>query len=364
MSFLARFWAELVSIVLESAPYLLLGFVAAGLLKAWVPARAVVSRLGKNDFKSVFLASLYGIPIPLCSCSVLPTATALRRAGASRGATTSFLIATPETGVDSIGVTYALLDPLMTVLRPIVAFVTAVTTGVCVNLFASSEGAEPDESVPAQDCAGDHSHDDESFDAGEPHPFSVRVKHAIRYAFGPLLDDLTPWLLLGFLISGLIGAAVPEDFFGEVLPQGFLAMLLMAVVGAPLYVCATASTPIAASLIAKGLDPGAALVFLLVGPATNASTVIVVKQLLGKRVLWVYLFALVVVALLAGLATSALYRKADLDLAAVVSASLEAHDGWLSQGSAVLLVLAMLVSAARLRLDRRFLRGLAHLLRM
>jgi uncharacterized membrane protein YraQ (UPF0718 family) len=393
---------EVADLTCETAPFLLVGFLLAGLVVAWVPAAAIYRRLGGDDLRSVVRAALYGVPLPLCSCSVIPAATSLKRAGASKGSTASFLISTPEVGVDSIAVTWALLDPLMTVARPVVAFATAVLTGSGVSLLvrrgwdsaATGElGAVADphchaghgeagEAGHAGDRAGDGGDADHAGDPGQTHPASragdpchaggegaatcgaegggaraggtvARLRTAVRYAFGPLLDDLAPWLLLGFLISALIAVLVPDDLFTSTVPAGLPAMLLMIAVATPLYICATASTPVAAALIAKGLDPGAALVFLLVGPATNATTLVVVARLLGAKALAVYLAGITGVAIAAGLLVNEVYALFRLDLAAVVAERAAEEPGWLSAVAGVVVALLLVRSTVRRLVPRR-----------
>lgn len=323
---LARFGSETAVLFAQSTPYLFVGFYLAGLLKVLVPESLIYRQLGGDRLKSVFLAALYGTPIPLCSCSVIPTAVALKRAGASKGATASFLISTPETGVDSISMTWALLDPILTVVRPLAAFVTAVATGGLVNVFVRNKWDGPEPAAPADDeascCGHDHDHGAAGATEAEPERQPSKPKAAWRYAFGPLLDDLTPWFVLGFLISGLIATVTPANLFTEIVPRGWPAILLMMVIGTPMYICATASTPVAAALIAKGLEPGAALVFLLVGPATNITTLLIVAQLLGRRVLMLYLIGIVGLALAFGLGINALYGALGTDLSATVAETL------------------------------------------
>ncbi|MFK5956484.1 MAG: permease, partial [Planctomycetota bacterium] len=247
LDFLQSWWAAIWGILAESGPWLLGGFLIAGLLNTLIPKEKVFRHFGGNNFISVFKAAVFGAPLPLCSCSVIPTAAGLRDAGASKGATTSFLIATPETGVDSIGITWALMDPLMTLLRPLSAILTAICSGVMVNRFAPDlpDDVEKTENnaIEKPCCASE--------DPLKP-AMGERLLGAVRYAFGKLMSDLTPWFLLGFLISGLITVLVPDDFFGETLPSGWLSMLAMLVVSMPMYICATASTPVAAAMIAKG----------------------------------------------------------------------------------------------------------------
>lgn len=366
-TFLVDWIQALWMILVESGPYLLVGFIIAGVLSVVVPATWIARKLGGNDVRSVATAAIIGVPVPLCSCSVIPTATQLRRSGASRGATTSFLISTPETGVDSIGATWALMDPLMTVVRPIAAFMTAFVSGVAVNLLGR-EGKGPSGPLDAPEApatgasccshaaatAAEHEHEhghdhDHDHDATSSLP-----RRVLRYAFGTLLDDLAPWFLIGFALSGLIIVAVPDDFFTGTLFDGWVAMVAMLFAGVPLYVCATASTPIAAAMMAKGLAPGAALVFLLAGPATNVATMLVVRDLLGRRVLAIYLASIAALSLLLGAVVNRLYPAFGLDPRAMdVSPGAMDHGPIATAAGAVLAVL-LARSAWRLRLDRRF----------
>lgn len=363
-------WIDAIWVVLvESGPYLLAGFLIAGLIKVFVPASAIYRHLGRDDFRSVTIASLAGIPIPLCSCSVIPTAISLKKSGASKGATTSFLIATPETGVDSIGVTWALMDPIMTVVRPVAALLDALLSGAVVNwIVRRGLDDHPDGALPLPD-AGDgdqaHGHDhghahDHDHDHGHGHGHDHDdetgegpwYRRALRYAFGTLLDDLTPWFVLGFLVSGLIMVLVPDDFFGGVLPGGWLTMVAMLFVGVPMYICATASTPVAAALIAKGLDPGAALVLMIAGPATNVATMGVVSRFLGRRILVAYLATTALAALSVGAVVNWIYARLEIDPRTIVDLERPEGHGTVALVSGVVLTLLLLGSARRLRLDR------------
>ncbi|QDV06689.1 Modulator of FtsH protease HflK [Planctomycetes bacterium Poly30] len=392
--FLADWLSALWMVLAESGPFLLVGFVIAGVLAIVIPAQWIARRLGGDDVKSVATASIIGVPVPLCSCSVIPTATQLRRSGASKGATTAFLISTPETGIDSIGATWALMDPLMTVIRPLAAFVTAFAAGIAVNLFGKGSTGPLDQPETAtalappaafgeddQGCCA-HMATPEPEPAPEPEasccahetvaPISVSTadhdhahdhagetkgnlfQRAIRYAFGTLLDDLTPWFLIGFAISGLIVVAVPAGFFNGAGLSGWTGMLTMLIAGVPLYVCATASTPIAAAMMAKGLEPGAAIVFLLAGPATNVATMLVVKNLLGKRTLVLYLTSIAIMSLAIGALVNRLYPMFGLDPTAMdVDPAMMEH-GVISTIAGITLGVLLLRSAWRLRLDRRF----------
>jgi len=375
--FLVEWLSAVWMVLVESGPFLLAGFAIAGLLGELVPAAWIARRLGGDDVKSVATASVIGVPVPLCSCSVIPTATQLRRSGASRGATTSFLISTPETGVDSIGATWALMDPLMTVVRPVAAFVTAFAAGVSVNLFGRGGGEtppldRPDAGVPsvdvALDCcahtpepepasccsteeaAGEHGHD---HDHTHVDPRAPLWRRALQYAFGTLLDDLAPWFVIGFAISGVIVVAIPDSFFAGALFTGWTAMLAMLIAGVPLYVCATASTPIAAAMMTKGLEPGAALVFLLAGPATNVATMLVVRDLLGKRALALYLATIALASLVLGSIVNRLYPAFGLDPRDMDVTPGAMEHGAISTISGVVLALLLARSAWRLRLDRQ-----------
>jgi uncharacterized membrane protein YraQ (UPF0718 family)/copper chaperone CopZ len=279
------------------SPYLLFGFLVAGLLSVLVKPETVERHLGGRGFWQVFKASVFGVPLPLCSCGVIPVAASLRRHGASAAATTSFLISTPQTGVDSIMVTLSLLGPVFAIFRPVVAFLSGILGGVLVNVFGYEKGAAPDErpACTAECCSGAENH-------------GGGLLRGVRYGFVTLPRDIHKALVVGILIAGAISAAIPDDFFAGVLGGGILSMLVMMAVGIPVYVCATASVPIAAALMMKGVSPGAALVFLMTGPATNAATITTVWKIMGKRIAGIYLFAVAASALAAGLVLDAIFR--------------------------------------------------------
>jgi uncharacterized protein len=337
IQYLAATWLILV----EAAPYVLGGFVAAGLVRALLPDELVVRHLGGNSAGAVVKASLLGIPLPLCSCGVIPAAIGLRRQGAGRGPTAAFLVSTPETGVDSVAITWALLDPLMTVLRPLAAFVTATVTGLLINRLPE-EPVEPAATAPACGCT-----DCEAAPAVRP-PLATRLRDGVRYAFTELLGDIGGWLLLGIAIAGLLTVLVPPQLLAPLFEQRFLSLLLMLVVGIPLYICASASTPIAAALVLKGLSPGAALVFLLAGPATNAATITVVARFWGRRVTLVYLATIAGCAVALGWLTDQIYRWSGLDIGRWVHAASETAPAWWEHVAAILLV-ALIVWARRPR---------------
>ena len=281
-----RFLLHLWQILLELAPSLLLGLFIAGLVHVYVPAAAIHKRLSRPDLASAVRASLLGVPLPLCSCGVIPTALGLRKAGASPGATTSFMISTPQTGVDSILVSAAFLGWPFALFKLAAAFVTGVVGGVLVNRLTPATEAPvadggTDLNVPGKDRG---------------------ILGAVRYAVLDLLAAIDLWLIGGVLVAALITTLVPADFFTDrAWSQGVLGTLVVLAISLPLYVCTTASVPIAASLIIAGMPAGSALVFLMAGPATNVATIGAVYRTLGAAVLGLYLGTVVVMSLGFGL---------------------------------------------------------------
>lgn len=341
---IAHFGEEALATFLAMAPYLLLGFAIAGLVQVFVdPAR--LQRLFKGEgVKPVATASVLGAPLPLCSCSVIPVASGLRKAGAGKGPTSAFLIATPETGVDSVSVTYALFDPVMAVVRPVASVLSALVTGLAVGVFAkSSKDDEPnaglDETVANPCCSkGDDANATNASSAGTSDATQPRLRRAARFAFVDMVDDLAGALIVGILLSALIAAWVPADWFDSPLLAGSRAIFVMLLVGVPIYVCAAASTPIAATLLLKGLSPGAVLVFLLAGPATNLATLTVMGKSLGKRALAVHLGVLMLVTLVLGFATDALYGGFGFASFAKLGDGHGDHASWLSWACAIVLL--------------------------
>ncbi|MCW8995922.1 MAG: SO_0444 family Cu/Zn efflux transporter [Psychromonas sp.] len=327
--------ANFISLFLDSAPWLLLGLILAGLLKMFVPMSWIHKQLGGNGFKSTVKAALMGAPLPLCSCGVIPAAIALRRSGASKAATTSFLVSTPETGIDSVTISYVLLGPFMAVVRPIAAVISAITAGVLVGRDdlqqvmkfqeSSHDSAHNGDqatkscccsssSKTSSACAGgsvkqEHKHHHTDADCCDSHEdiaqtlqgitISSRLVKGLRFAATDLVSDTSVWLLIGLFFAAIVQTYVPIDFMTE-WGGGIFAMLVMVVISIPMYICATASTPIAAGLLLAGVSPGAVLVFMLAGPATNIATLGVVAKELGKRALWGYLGGVLSVALISG----------------------------------------------------------------
>ncbi|MEM6186014.1 permease [Shewanella vaxholmensis] len=474
-----------IDLFLDSAPWLLLGLILAGLLKVFVPMVWMQKQLGGHGFKTVVKAALLGAPLPLCSCGVIPAAVGLRRSGASKAATTSFLVSTPETGVDSIAVSYVLLGPFMAIVRPIAAITSAIVAGLLVGrddddgkpavkseskpaseapvaACCASKSATQPQAVKAEpvksccssikeptlapvkaaaSCCGTESHTD-SEQKTEPksaikmtpmaatsslmtaHDGSVanvgvmkaektasccasktaesvpatpekilvvkkgaccgtsnkaesgthdhsahapqaqgeadsccastqdmatelksqsvlrRVGIGLKYAATDLVRDTTLWLLVGLFFAALVQTYVPADFLAQ-WGDGILAMLVMVLVSVPMYICATASTPIAAGLLLAGVSPGAVLVFMMAGPATNIATLGVVAKELGKRALWGYLGGVIGVALVAGILVNYLVDSFGFVVMPQIGEQHQMLPQWLVATSGIVLALLM-----------------------
>lgn len=277
----------------EMAPYLLLGFLLAGLMHEYIPRRLYSSYLSRPTLRSVGLATAIGIPLPLCSCGVLPTAMSLRREGASHGATTAFLIATPQTGVDSIIATFSLMGLPFAILRPIAALFTALLGGTLVNTFTSAEAQilQPGMNPSQSTCS-----------VGSTNTPWERFCSALRYAYVEMMGDIGRWLIIGLIAAGMITALVPDQWFSAFHDNTFLSILLVLCISIPMYVCATGSIPIAVALMMKGLTPGAALVLLMAGPACNIASMLVIHKVMGRRTLLLYLLSIISGAIIAALA--------------------------------------------------------------
>jgi len=300
----------------QAAFYILFGLLVGGLLKTFLSPAYVARHLGKGRFSSVFKAALLGIPIPLCSCGVLPAAATLKKQGANNGAVTAFLISTPESGVDSIVMSWALLDPIMTVARPVSAFISATVAGLLENFISYSQPkAEPQAAPSPFRMAGAAA---VSAAPALPQGFAAKLKTGVKYMVNDLWPDIAGWFFIGIIVGGMITALVPDKIFSTWLGGGFSSMLLMLAIGIPLYICASASTPIAAAFILKGASPGTALVFLLAGPATNATSLTVLIGILGKRATALYLLSIAVVSVLCGLIVDAIYLSLGIKAAATV----------------------------------------------
>ncbi len=323
---------EVIYLLNEMSPFLLLGFLLAGLMHAFIPASYYKRFLSRRSMKSVINAALLGIPLPLCSCGVIPTAMSLRKEGASKGATTAFLIATPQTGVDSIFATYSLMGLPFAIMRPLAALVTSLLGGALGNIADKKEEESTTHSLPQST-------------EGVPEGYSTRVSvglqaygqappanecrkvlnittkllEALRYAFLEMMEDIGKWLLVGLVLAGLITVLLPDDLFTVFHHNTWASMLLVLVIAIPMYVCATGSIPIAVALMLKGLTPGAALVLLMAGPACNFASILVVRKVMGTSALLTYLLSIVVGAIAFGCLTDWLQFHGAVDFLARLS---------------------------------------------
>lgn len=336
-NWLTTYWNELVALTLEMAPYLLLGFIIAGIFHVWFPSKHIERFLGRPNLRSVVNATLLGIPLPLCSCGVIPTGISLYKDGASKGGAVSFLISTPQTGVDSILVTYSLLGWPFALIRPVVAFVTGILGGALTNVTSDHVGA-PANSVSISSTPREHA-----------------LKRMWNYAFVEFMEDIAKWLIIGLMLAALIAVAIPNGFFEHpYLSNTYLNMGVILLASIPLYVCATGSVPIAAVLLMKGLSPGAALVFLMAGPATNIATITVISKSMGKRVMITYLTSIIVGAMAFGILIDELIPRSWI-LGSIMAGD---HHGahwmpeWLKAASAIGMIL-LIANVYRRKLLRK-----------
>lgn len=291
----------------EMSPYVLLGFLIAGVMHAFIPQKTIARHLSGTGIKPVIKAAAVGIPLPLCSCGVLPTAIAMKRNGASKAASTSFLVATPQTGVDSIAATWSLLGPAFAVIRPVAALVTALLGGVAVGR------AESKDESPASSCGDECSTAEET----EHKSFGRKCLDALRYGFIDLVSSIGGWLVVGLIIAAVITVYVPDDFFAIFGNRPILSMIAVLIVAIPMYVCATGSIPIALSLMLKGLSPGTALVLLMAGPAANFASFTLISREMGRKSALIYLASIIVGALAFGLAIDYLLPASWFDIAKI-----------------------------------------------
>ena len=330
---LQEFWMTLG----EMSPYLLFGFLVAGFISVFLSAATVERHLGARRFGSIVKASLFGIPLPLCSCGVIPVAMGLRKHGAGKGASVSFLLSTPQTGVDSIAVTYSLLGPVMAIFRPVTTFLTGVLGGSLVEVFDKEDSLKESERCHDSCCSAGTSHKKVKF----------KLVHALEYGFFVLPRSIGGAMLVGLLIAALISAFVPATFFTDTIGPGWPMMLLMMVVGIPMYVCSTASVPIAAALILKGVSPGAVIVFLMTGPATNAAALATIWKVLGSKSTLIYLGTVIGCALGFGF----LLDWFSIDLGMNISSDeMNMLPGYMRHISAVVLLFVLIYPIAKKRL--------------
>jgi len=334
------------NLYLEAAPWLMAGLLAAGLIRAWIPEERMAAWLGGRGLWPATKAALIGAPLPLCSCGVIPAALGLHRAGASRASTTAFLIATPETGADSIGISYALLGPFLTVMRPLAAVVSGILTGTLAGLVpearamavpAAACGCDAGPAAPAEEsgagCCGSSCGPGAAPSGAGPWR---RSWSGIRYAVTDVLDDFSLWLFIGLVVAGITSTLVPPTALAQY-GSGLPAMLVMLALGVPLYVCATESTPIATAMLVAGVSPGTVLVFLLAGPATNLGTVGALNREFGPRFVAAYLSGITLCAMGFGWLTDRLVGDFGLNIATQMHHGAELMPDWVALSCAVLL---------------------------
>ncbi|MBN2519886.1 MAG: permease [Bacteroidales bacterium] len=283
---LFSFFNDFLIILGEMSPFLILGFFFAGLLYAFMPRQKIERYFSGKPVKSSIFGSLLGVPLPLCSCGVIPTGIALYKNGASKGGTVSFLISTPQTGIDSILATFSLMGLPFAIFRPIAALITGITGGIITSKF-TTESTQPGSRIINKE---------------EPtKSFKQKIKDVFWYGFVEFIQDISKWLLIGLILAAVISALIPDNFVDLLNLSPLMQMFIILLVSIPLYICATGSIPLAAILILKGVSPGAAFVLLMAGPATNAATITMIGKVLGKRTLFIYLGTIISGALLSGL---------------------------------------------------------------
>ncbi len=344
-----RFMIHLWAVALEASPWLLFGLVISGMIKVWMPADLLRRWVGGHGLRSIVNAALLGTPLPLCSCSVIPAAVTLRRAGASKEATVSFLVATPENGADSIALTYAMLGPFMTVVRPVAAIFSAIWAGVLTWWMVRGRDQSSQSNHVASltiDDDGAHCCGDQACGKNGPSEdhekttvktsWKRQAYQVVRYAVGDLYADIAFWLILGLVLAAMIQTFVPPDAMVK-WGSGLPAMLGMLLIGVPMYICATASTPVAAAMLLAGVSPGTVLVFLLAGPATNLGSIGIIRREMGNRVCAAYLIGACSAAVACGLFIDWLVRFWDIAVLAQVEDHNELIPQWVAIAALIIL---------------------------
>jgi len=328
MEYILAFFTALADLSYAMAPYILFGLLFAGIMHELVPDSLVTKHLGNENIISVIKSTLFGIPLPVCSCGVIPLATSIKKSGASKGATLSFLISTPITGVDSLMATYGMFGWIFTIYRAVTSMVIAIVAGVLTNVFDKEEVLEEVKEEATSCCSKSA-----CCDVEEKKGFSL--KGALNYAFVTLLGDIAKALFWGLIIGALITIMIPQNLSDILMEYVWLSYLIVIMIAVPMYVCATASLPIAAALMLSGVSAGAAFVFLSAGPATNTVTIGVVKKMLGTRSLYIYLGSIIIGSILFGLGLDYVFSSQDINPASLVH--IEDEVGVLAMGSALIL---------------------------
>lgn len=331
-----EFITNTANLFFETAPWLLLGLILAGVLKAVMQEDSVKRWIGGDGVWPIVKAAVVGAPLPLCSCGVVPVAMGMRRGGASKGSTISFMLSTPENGVDSVSLTYVLLGPVMAVVRP----VAGISLGILAGLMTGwKKTDEVQESVAEAKCCSNKGCEDT---AKAEQPLEQRMQQRLQagliYSMTRMVDDFKTWLIIGIIAAGVVVTFVPTELLTQ-WGSGPLAMLVMIIAGVPMYICASASTPLAVSFAAVGLSPGTVLVFLLAGPATNIGTLGIINKEFGRRALSAYLTAIVLGSIGLGLLTDLIYTEFGFTLANQTAEHVHQHLGWYHYVSGGLLLI-------------------------
>lgn len=309
------------------APYIMLGATIAGILHVVISRGFVARQTGNKKWSSVVKASLFGVPLPLCSCGVVPMASYLKKAGASRSSVVSFLISTPQTGIDSMAATYGMMGPFMAVYRPVAAFIAGIASGTLTHLTDRKGKDNRDEDQ--------HVHEPERAKG-----LKSRITGMLRYAYIESISEIAVNFIIGLAVAAVLSMIIPDDFFaGTVFSRGLPAMLLLIAVGIPMYICSTSSIPVAMTLLIKGFSPGAVFVFLMAGPATNAASLAVLARILGKKQTVMFLLSVIVTSLLGGLVLDGLINLTGYD----ISKALPSHTHGGETGTSWFLIIVSLI---------------------
>lgn len=361
MEIIYTFINNFISMFISMSFYIMLGLLFVGILNTYVNREKILKHLGKDKFSSVVKSSVIGVPLPLCSCGVVPTAVELKKGGASNGAVISFLISTPQTGVDSILATYSMMGMVMAIFRPLAAFASGIIGGGLVNLFAKHEKMEIGNDSEVSCCGGVETKEASCCCTSEPVESSCcssipepeislcccsskeevvgsccsgdttkvesnKIFQVFKYAYGKFLDDIAIHFLVGMFIATIISTFLPVDFFINIgLNQGIFAMFAVVLVGLPMYICSTASIPIALSLVAKGLSYGSAFTFLFTGPVTNIASLLVLSKTLGKKITGMYIASVVGCSIFFGFVLDFLIEKFQFEISGMLACHTDHH---------------------------------------
>ncbi len=343
------YFNQILSISLTAAPWLIFGLFVAGLIRALISEKTIQIWMGKPGASGICRAAVIGAPLPLCSCGTIPTAMSLHQRGAGLGPTIAFLIGTPGIGINSVIITYVLLGPFMSMARALGAVVTAITTGLLVeNSNKPVHNGNSYNGYRKKICSDNVT----SETASEPSSLIIRLRTGIGYAFSDLIDDISLWLLIGFVASGLLVALMPPEILATY-GSGLMAMLLLAVVGIPMYICATAVTPIALAMLFAGISPGTVMVFLLACPITSAATLGIIYRIMGKSVLIRYISGIIITSVLIGLTVDQILSLTSIKLTLQPEAVREILPEWL-EWTALSLLVVLAIKPVRRTLGNLF----------